>query len=73
MKFQIYHTERNRTQGMRYGHVGFTDTRVEGPPDAFETELQALIQLRSMQDEARINGRPEYADSLHIERINDEA
>ena len=66
MKYQIYHTERNHTQGLQWGHVGFNDTRSAGPLDGFETCADAEDYLRDMQAQARANGANEYADALHV-------
>ena len=69
-KYNIFHTERNRTAGLRFGHPGMNDTRREGGIDGFETRSEAEAAMREMQDEARRNGRPEYAEALHVESFD---
>ena len=65
--YNIFHTEKNRSAGLAYGHPGLNDTRREGPPDGFETREVAEEYMREMQAQARANNAGAYADSLHVE------
>lgn len=68
-KFNIFHTERNTSAGLPYGHPGMNDTRAEGPVDGFATKADAAQYMGEMQAQARADGHPEYADALHIQAI----
>lgn len=70
MKYQIFHTERNHTQGLMFGHVGFNDCRAEGVTDGYSSRDAAITAMREMQEQAIANGYQSYADSLHVERAD---
>ena len=69
MKYQIFHTEKNHSRGLPYGHPGETDTRVEGAVGGYDSRDDAERVLAQWQAAARRDGHSNYADALHVERI----